>query len=164
MLGNAPKVTHTDRRYVVSDSDARIIVGADEAVILHLWRKKRGAAEPEDLFGKSCPAQPANRSSARPFNSPVSVAHAEFVAGLAGHLPRPIPLDTDAIDLEDRADHVSRLFSALSAYVAVILDDTAQNVPGGLDLPDAEGLLADLAADLTGTIQRAADSMAGWIA
>jgi len=81
-----------------------------------------------------------------------------------GHPPRPIPLDADAIDLEDRADHLSKVLGALSVYVTVILDDTAQNVPGGFDLRDAEALLADLASDLTGAIQRAADDMAGRIA
>jgi hypothetical protein len=91
----------------------------------------------------------------------VRAAHAEFVAALAEHPPRPIPLDADAIDLEDRADHFGKVFSALSVYVAVILDDTAQNVPGRLDLPDAEGVLADLASDLTGTIQHAAEGMEG---
>jgi hypothetical protein len=92
------------------------------------------------------------------------VPHAEFVAALAGHPPRPIPLDADAIDLEDRADHLDKVFGAFSVYVAVILDDTAQNVPGGLDLRDAEGLLVDLASDVTGAIQRAADDMAGRVA
>jgi hypothetical protein len=53
------------------------------------------------------------------------------------------------------------VFAALSVYVALILDDTAQNVPGSLDLRDAEGLLADLASDMTGAIQHAADDMAG---
>ena len=91
----------------------------------------------------------------------VCAAHAEFVAVLAGHPPRPIPLDADAIDLEGRADHLDKVFGALSVYLTVILDDTAQNVPGNLDLRDAEGGLADLASDLTGAIQRAADDMAG---
>jgi hypothetical protein len=45
--------------------------------------------------------------------------------------------------------------------VTVILDETAQNVPGGLDLRDAEALLADLASDLTGAIQNAAEDVAG---
>ena len=96
--------------------------------------------------------------------TPVRVAHSEFIATLAGHLPRPIPLEADALDLEDRADHLNTVLSALSVYVTVILDDTTQNVPGSLDLRDAEGLLADLASDLTGAIQRAADDMAGRIA
>jgi hypothetical protein len=94
----------------------------------------------------------------------VCAAHAELVAALAGHPPRPIPLDADAIDLEDRADHLIKVLSALSVYVAVILDDTAQNVPGGLDLRDSEAALADLASDLTGAIQHAADGMAGRVA
>jgi hypothetical protein len=94
----------------------------------------------------------------------VRVAHAEFVAALAGHPPRPIPIYADVLDLEDRADHLDKVLGALSVYVAVILDDTAQNVPGTLDLRDAEAVLADLASDLTGAIQYAADDMAGRVA
>jgi hypothetical protein len=95
---------------------------------------------------------------------PVRVAHAEFVAAVAGHPPRPIPIDADAIDLADRADHLDKVLGALSVYLTVTLDDTSQNVPGGLDLRDAEGMLADLAADLTGAIQHAADGLAGRVA
>jgi hypothetical protein len=36
-------------RYFVGGSDARIIMGEDEAALLWLWREKRGEAEPEDL-------------------------------------------------------------------------------------------------------------------
>jgi hypothetical protein len=56
---------------------------------------------------------------------------------------------------------LNTVLRALSVYLTVILDDTAQNVPGSLDLCDVEGLLADLASDVTGAIQRAADDMAG---
>jgi hypothetical protein len=96
--------------------------------------------------------------------SPVCAAHAELVAAIAGRPPRTIPLDADALDLEDRAAHLCKVFEALSAYMAVILDDIAQNVPGKLDLPDVEAHLADLAADVVGTIERAAEDMRGWIA
>ena len=99
-----------------------------------------------------------------PCTSLVCAAHAAFVAALAGHPPRTIPLDADAIDLEDRADHLDKLLGALSVYVTVILDDTAQNTPGRLDLRDAEAILADLASDLSGTIRLAADDMAGRVA
>jgi predicted phage-related endonuclease len=37
------------RRDFVGGSDARIIMGNDEAALLRLWREKRGEAEPEDL-------------------------------------------------------------------------------------------------------------------
>jgi hypothetical protein len=96
--------------------------------------------------------------------SPVRAAHAELVAALAGYPPRPIPVDADAIDLEARADHLDKMLSALSVYLTVILDDTAQNVPGRLDLPHIEAVLADLASDVTGAIEHAADGMAGGIA
>ena len=33
----------------IGGSDARIIMGADEAALLRLWREKRGEVEPEDL-------------------------------------------------------------------------------------------------------------------
>ena len=40
-----------DRRYFIGGSDARIVMGWDEAALLRLWREKRGEVEPEDLSG-----------------------------------------------------------------------------------------------------------------
>ena len=40
-----------ERRYFVGGSDARIIMGNDEAALIRLWREKRGEIEPEDLSG-----------------------------------------------------------------------------------------------------------------
>ena len=37
------------RRTFIGGSDARVIMGSDEAALLRLWREKRGEAEPEDL-------------------------------------------------------------------------------------------------------------------
>jgi len=37
------------RRSFIGGSDARIIMGDDEAALLRLWREKRGEAAPEDL-------------------------------------------------------------------------------------------------------------------
>ncbi len=39
------------RRSFIGGSDARIIMGNDEAALVRLWREKRGDAEPEDLSG-----------------------------------------------------------------------------------------------------------------
>jgi predicted phage-related endonuclease len=39
------------RRGFIGGSDARIIMGSDEAALVRLWREKRGEAEPEDLSG-----------------------------------------------------------------------------------------------------------------
>jgi predicted phage-related endonuclease len=44
--------TATDRRSFVGGSDVRIIMGADEAALLRLWREKRGEADPPDLSGE----------------------------------------------------------------------------------------------------------------
>ena len=46
---SSPK--HRSRRSFIGGSDARIIMGADEAALVRLWREKRGEAEPEDLAG-----------------------------------------------------------------------------------------------------------------
>src|SRR5437868_8947078 len=40
-----------DRRTFIGGSDARIIMGSDEAALIRLWREKRGEAEPKDLSG-----------------------------------------------------------------------------------------------------------------
>jgi putative phage-type endonuclease len=40
-----------DRRTFIGGSDARIVMGTDEAALVRLWREKRGEAEPEDLSG-----------------------------------------------------------------------------------------------------------------
>jgi hypothetical protein len=118
-------------------------------------------AQAKRLSTAICPPIPGGSGLAS--TAPVHLALAEFTGALAAHPPRPIPIYADALDLDDRADHLAKVFRALSAYVAVVLDDTAQNVPGGLDLPDAEGILADLAADLIGPVQHAADVLAGRI-
>src|SRR6201982_1280610 len=40
-----------DRFSFIGGSDARVIIGNDEASLLRLWREKRGEAEPEDFSG-----------------------------------------------------------------------------------------------------------------
>jgi YqaJ-like viral recombinase domain len=40
-----------DRRSFIGGSDARMIMGDDEAALVRLWREKRGESEPEDLSG-----------------------------------------------------------------------------------------------------------------
>jgi predicted phage-related endonuclease len=41
----------SERRTFIGGSDARIIMGSDQAALVRLWREKRGEAEPEDLSG-----------------------------------------------------------------------------------------------------------------
>jgi YqaJ-like viral recombinase domain len=42
-------VNNGTRRHFIGGSDARVIMGDDEAALLRLWREKRGEIEPEDL-------------------------------------------------------------------------------------------------------------------
>ena len=49
-----PRLNHSagtkkPRRYFIGGSDARIIMGEDEAALIRLWREKRGEIEPQDL-------------------------------------------------------------------------------------------------------------------
>src|SRR5262245_39061433 len=43
--------TPADRRVFIGGSDARIIMGSNEAALIRLWQEKRGEAEQEDLSG-----------------------------------------------------------------------------------------------------------------
>src|SRR5438105_15592104 len=42
---------YPNRRGFIGGSDARVIMGDNEAALLHLWQEKRGEVEPEDLSG-----------------------------------------------------------------------------------------------------------------
>ena len=42
-------IDKSERRSFIGGSDARIIMGNDEAALSRLWREKRGEAEPQDL-------------------------------------------------------------------------------------------------------------------
>jgi predicted phage-related endonuclease len=50
-MRNSIQRFRTDRRAFIGGSDARIIMGSDEAALIQLWREKRGEVEPEDLSG-----------------------------------------------------------------------------------------------------------------
>jgi predicted phage-related endonuclease len=48
---SSESVKNVQRRYFIGGSDARIVMGNNEDLLLRLWREKRGEAEPEDLSG-----------------------------------------------------------------------------------------------------------------
>ena len=51
MRSHLPARTYESRRTFIGGSDARIIMGNDEAALLRLWHEKRGEIDPEDLSG-----------------------------------------------------------------------------------------------------------------
>jgi len=50
-VASAPGASRGHRRHFIGGSDARIIMGDDEAALVRLWREKRGEVEPADLSG-----------------------------------------------------------------------------------------------------------------
>jgi predicted phage-related endonuclease len=46
---NLSEGNRRDRRSFIGGSDARIVMGNDEAALLRLWKEKRGELEPEDV-------------------------------------------------------------------------------------------------------------------
>jgi hypothetical protein len=107
---------------------------------------------------------PITGAGAKPSANSLQAPYAELLAALAGHPPSPIPVYADANDLKDRADHLNKVLDALSAYLTAILTDTAQNVPGGLDLRQIDALLSDLTSDMSGTLQHAIECTAWRVA
>jgi hypothetical protein len=91
--------------------------------------------------------------------APLGLQRQKDGAAFAGKDLRPMPLSPCAIDVEDRADHLEEVLGAVSGYVAAILDDVAQNVPGGLDRRQIDALLSDLISEVTGTLRQAADAL-----
>ena len=51
MRSEIQRKLQSHRRSFIGGSDARIIMGQDEAALFRLWREKRGEIEPEDLSG-----------------------------------------------------------------------------------------------------------------
>src|SRR6266481_9837875 len=67
MASAFPGQSGFSRRRFIGGSDARIIMGNDEAALLRLWREKRGEVEPEDFSGNlivqlGVATEPLNRS------------------------------------------------------------------------------------------------------
>ena len=58
-LTAGPRSIKPNRRQFIGGSDARIIMGPDEAALIRLWKEKRGEAEPEDLSEQ--PRRPTGR-------------------------------------------------------------------------------------------------------
>ncbi len=65
-MPSGTSVAALNRRGHIGGSDARIIMGSDEAALLRLWQEKRGEIKPEDLSGNlivqlGCATEDLNR-------------------------------------------------------------------------------------------------------
>src|SRR4051794_10122582 len=95
-------------------------------------------------------AIPAPITGASPKSLSLPGVHAALLSALAENRPRPMPLHTQPIDLEGRGEHLEKLLAAVAGYLSEILEDTAENVPGGLELKYIKGALSDLQSDIVG--------------
>ena len=106
-----------------------------------------------ELMSRGRPLKSTNR---------VRAAHTEFVAALAGNAPYPIRCDPDCETLEDRADHLQKVFAALHVYISAIIAEIAEKVPrSNLDRRYLNELLRGLAAETLRVFRDAAAEMRG---
>jgi hypothetical protein len=89
----------------------------------------------------------------------VHSAHTELVARLVPLKPHEIRFCADRRDLEERADHIEQVLSAVLDYVGVIVRDTAYVAPVAIDREYLLGRIADVASDVAGFIANAADRL-----
>ena len=85
-----------DRSHFIGGSDARVIMGGDEAALIRRWQEKRGEAEPPDLSGNlDRPAGARHRGAqsllvrayVRPPGRPVPNPQVPSLRGLDGRDP-----------------------------------------------------------------------------
>ena len=92
-------------------------------------------------------------ADAKTSTNPFRAAYADLISRLSPH----------AVDLEDRADDLNKVFNTLWGYLTAIFDDgTAQKIPGGLRQNDAR--LSDLASEVGDILQHAVERMAWRVA
>ena len=103
-------------------------------------------------------------SRGRPLKStsPVRAAHTEFIAALAGNVPRPIHSETDWEALEGRADHLHEVFAPLHVYATAIVAEIAEKIPSStVDRRYLDSLFQQFSADALGIILDAVAEMRG---
>ena len=95
------------------------------------------------------------------FSPSVHIEHTALIARLVPLKPHQIRYCADRRDLEERAEHIQQVLSAVLLYVDVIVRDTASVAPGGsIDREYLTGLITDLAGDIAGSIANAAEECA----
>jgi len=132
-----------NRRSFVGGSDARIIMGVDEAALIRLWREKRGEAEPEDLSGNlivqlGAATEELNRpgTSATPAGASLtSSAKGQRRHGMDGE--RPVPLESEQ-SAALREKLLTELGTITSADLAAIWVQEALTAKNSLTAADAK--------------------------
>jgi hypothetical protein len=91
-------------------------------------------------------------------------AHARLIQRLQQNRPHHMHAwhVTDALDFEDRAEHLRRLWIAVEDYTRAVLVDTAASSNVHVDIKDVTGCISDLKGDMVGSLLNAADELRGF--
>jgi hypothetical protein len=91
-------------------------------------------------------------------------AHAHLIERLITNRPHHMPgwHLADALDFEDRAEHLRRLWIAVEDYTRAVLVDTAASSNVGLDIKNLTGIISDTQGDVVGCLLNAADEVRGY--
>lgn len=86
-------------------------------------------------------------------------AFAQLGVALADNHPVNIIGEADACDMEERAEHVQGLLTAVETYLTAILADAKHRTSGLAFDVNVLGILSDTRGDLVGTFRIAAEQM-----
>jgi len=137
-----------DRRSFIGGSDARIIMGDDEAALLRLWREKRGEIEPEDLSGDllvqlGSVTEPLNRhwyekntEQVGPDVGIPSHAHRVRLPGLRRRTPLPPPFSS--INWIPPFSNAARIFCTVASRPPSSPSTDSKRAIVGSETPDAD--------------------------
>ena len=94
-----------------------------------------------------------------PQSPSVQDAYSRFVAAITATTPHYVGCCADALDIEERAQHVSEVLDAVERYLGhVIRDTSASSARHVADMRDAADQLSDCASDVAGTMHAAANA------
>jgi len=141
---NAPNATYWDHPGAIAAEQQRCALD---------WI----ARNPDAEWPRSVSALIKSRAAASRAN--IRTAFSDLLVALADNHPVNIIGEADAADMEERAEHVQGLLTAVEVYLAVVLADAKHRTSGiTLDV-NVTGILSDTRGDIVGTFRIAAEQM-----
>lgn len=86
--------------------------------------------------------------------------YAELISALVKSQPNYIRFVADAQDLDERAEHVTKIGKAFAAYIEELMDDTICKLNTGILDRDAHYQILDTISDLSGQMSRISQDLA----
>jgi hypothetical protein len=99
------------------------------------------------------------RTPSRTQASTIRIAFQDLLTRLADNHPVNIVGEADAADMEERAEHVQGLLTAVETYLTAVLADAKHNTSGLQFDVNVLGILSDTRGDIVDTFNIAAEQM-----